>query len=144
MRKRTDLELRDICPEVKTMKKTKERSLKPGRRPVHSGYVFLRTKLIGRENRHIERYLTDLRTGYVRELGPTEEDLSTGQLGMINQLITCVGFTRLVEQKALKAQNIAFLQTDAYIRFLKHARQLCLDLGIKPEKPEKLKYLEDL
>ena len=126
------------------MKKTKKRHLKPGRRPVHGGYVFLRSGEILRNNRHVERYLADLRAGYVKELGPLESDLSTGQTVLLNQLITCVGFTRLIEEQARKTSNISYLQTDAYIRFLKHARQLCLDLGLRPERPEKLTYLEDV
>ena len=124
---------------------TKKKALKPGPRGTHKGYAFLRIGLITRENRHIERYLTDLRAGYIQDLvGRNEKDLSTGQTVLLNQLVLCTGFTRLVEEKARKAVNVAYLETDAYMRFMKHSRQLVLDLGLKPEKPEKLKYLEDL
>jgi len=115
-----------------------------GPKPKHGGYTFLRSKVISKENKFIERYLTDLRESYIRELGPNEEDLSTGQLVLLNQLITCSGFTRLIEEQVRKTQDISYLQTDAYMRFIKHTRQLCLDLGLKPEKPEKLEYLGDI
>ena len=123
------------------MGKTKTKHLKPGRRPVHGGYVFLRSGAILRNNRHIERYLTDLRAGYIKDLG---NSLSTGQTVLLNQLITCCGFCRLVEEKARKTKNISYLRIDAYMKFLKHARQLCLDLGLKPERLETLTYLEDV
>ena len=114
-----------------------KKALKPGPRGTHQGYVFLRSGIISKENRHIEKYLTGLRLSYIRELGPLESDLSTGQMILLNQLITCCGFTRLVEEQARKTQNISYLRTAHYSRFMKHARQLCLDLGIKPESIKK-------
>jgi len=121
---------------------TKKKALKPGPRGTHKGYTYLRSGLISKENRHVEHYLTDLREGYVRDLGPVESDLSTGQLVLLNQLVICSGFTRLVEEQARKTQNIAYLKTDAYMKFLKHARQLCLDLGLRPKQPEGLNLQE--
>jgi len=123
---------------------TKKKALKPGPRGTHKGYVFLRSGVISKENRHIEKYLTELRENYIHDLGPKENDLSTGQTVLLNQLITCCGFCRLVEEQAKKTQNITYLQTAHYSRFMRHARQLCLDLGLKPEKSEKLNYLEDM
>jgi len=125
-------------------KKLTRKHLSPGPKPVHGGYVFLKSGLISKDNRHIERYLTELRESYIRELGPAESDLSTGQTILLNQLITCSGFCRLVEEQARKTANIAFLRTDPYMRFMKHGRQLVLDLGLRPDRPEKLTYLEDV
>lgn len=124
--------------------KKRKRKLKPGRRPTHGGYVFLRSGLIPKDNRHIEKYLSAIRSGYIAELGPTEDDLSTGQLILLNQLITATGFVRLVEQKAKQTADLRHLCTKQYMSFLKHGRQLCLDLGLKPDKQEKPVYLEDL
>ena len=123
---------------------TKKKKLKPGRRPTHGGYVFLRSGLISKENRYIEQHLSAMRAGYIEELGPTEDDISTGQTILLNQLVTCIGFTRLVEERARKNQSITPLQTNHYMHFLKHARQLCLDLGINPARQDKPVYLEDL
>ena len=125
-------------------KKKRKRKLKPGRRPTHGGYVFLRSGLISKDNKHIEHYLSGMRASYVSELGPTEGDLSTGQAILLNQLITCVGFTRLVEENARKTENLEYLCTDHYMKFMKHGRQLVLDLGLKPESITKPVYLEDL
>ena len=122
----------------------KQKYLKPGPRGTHKGYVFLRLGVISKENKHIERYLTNLRAGYIRELGPNEEDLSTGQMILLNQLITCSGFCRLVEEQARKTASINYLKTDHYIRFMKHGRQLFLDLGLKPDQSENLTYLNDV
>lgn len=119
-----------------TDKKKRKRKLKPGRRPTHSGYVFLRSGLVPKDNKYIETWLTDIRQGYIAELGPTEEDLSTGQLILLGQLITCVGFCRLVEEKAKQTADLRHLCTQHYMKFLKHGRQLVLDLGLNPEKLE--------
>jgi len=125
-------------------KKKRKRKLKPGRRPTHGGYVFLRSGLISKDNKHIEHYLSGMRAGYISELGPTEGDLSTGQAILLNQLITCVGFTRLVEENARKTEDINYLSTQHYMHFLKHGRQLVLDLGLKPESIAKPIYLEEM
>jgi len=123
---------------------TKKKRLKPGPRGTHKGYTFLRSGVISKDNRHIERFLTDLRESYVKELGPNESDLSIGQLVLLSQLITCTGFCRLIEEQARKTANISYLKTAHYSRFMRHGRQLVLDLGLKPERVEKLAYLEDL
>jgi len=123
---------------------TKKKKLKPGRRPTHGGYVFLKSGLISKDNKHIERYLSAMRAGYIEELGPKEVDLSTGQTILLNQLITCIGFTRLVEENARKTENLEYLCTDHYMKFMKHGRQLVLDLGLKPESIKKAVYLDEM
>ncbi len=127
-----------------TTTKKRKRKLKPGRRPTHGGYVFLRSGLIPKDNKYIEKYLTALRAGYIEELGPTEDDLSTGQIVLLNQLVTCIGFTRLVEENARKTADIKYLHTRQYMSFMKHGRQLVLDLGLKPDKHKKFVCLEDM
>jgi len=115
---------------------TKKKRLKPGPRGTHGGYVFLQSGLIPEENSHVERYLTEVRAGYISELGPSEEGLSTGQLVLLGQLITCIGFTRLVEERAKKEKDLRYLCTKHYMQYMKQARQLVLDLGLKPEGVE--------
>jgi len=117
-------------------KKKRERKLKPGRRPTHSGYVFLRSGLVPKDNKYIETFLTDIRQGYISELGPEEADLSTGQLVLLGQLITCIGFCRLVEEKAKQTADLRHLATQHYMKFMKHGRQLVLDLGLNPDHLE--------
>lgn len=127
-----------------TDKKKSKGKLKPGRRPTHGGYVFLRSSLISKDNRHVALYLSAMRASYIEELGPKEEDLSTGQVILLNQLTTCIGFCRLVEENARKTENIQYLRTKHYMQFMKHGRQLCLDLGLNPDKTEAPVYLEDM
>ncbi|GAG56151.1 unnamed protein product [marine sediment metagenome] len=124
--------------------KKRKRKLKPGRRPTHGGYVFLRSGLISKDNKHIEQYLSAMRSGYIKELGPTEDDLSTGQTVLLNQLVTCIGFTRLVEENAKRTEDIKYLYIRQYMSFMKHGRQLVLDLGLNPVNPEPMKYLDEL
>ena len=108
--------------------------LSPGRRPRHGGYTFLRTKELPEGSEYIEKYLTWVRQGYIEELGPQEEDLSTGQTVLLNDLIVCIGFCRLIEEKARIEKNPFILRQDHYLRFKRHVRQLCLDLGIEKRK----------
>jgi len=117
---------------------------KVGRPAIHGGYVFLKSNLISKDNKHITKYLSAIRANYIEELGPTEDDLSTGQTVLLGQLITCVGFCRLVEEKARKLAELRPIQTKQYMSFMKHGRQLVLDLGLKPDRQEKPVFLEDM
>lgn len=110
---------------------SKKIKLRPGPRARHGGWTYLRSGELPEGSEHIEKFLTWVREGYIRDIGPKEEDLSTGQVILLNDLIICIGFCRLIEEKARKEKNPFMLKQDHYLRFKRHARQLCLDLGIK-------------
>lgn len=46
----------------------------------HGGYTFLTTGEVPEHRQYIKKYLTDVREGTIKDIGPTEKDLTTAQL----------------------------------------------------------------
>ena len=75
-----------------------DRKMKRGKqRSRHGGYTYLVARKIPADKIYIERYLTNLREDYIRDLGPTEKDLTTAQLILLDTLITLKGVNRCIE-----------------------------------------------
>jgi hypothetical protein len=70
-----------------------------GRRPrSHGGYSYLTTGALPEQRAIVLKYLMAVRLGLVRDLGPTEEDLSTAQIILIDRIATKLGVIRCVEE----------------------------------------------
>lgn len=70
-----------------------------GRRPKsHGGYSYLTTGALSEQRANVLRYLMAVRQGLVRDLGPTEEELSTAQIVLIDRITTKLGIIRCVEE----------------------------------------------
>ena len=78
-----------------TKKKGKSRR---GRPPLHGGYSLISKGELPENRRYIRRYLTEAREGLIRDLGPTEDDLTTGQAIMIDRVTTKLGIVRCIEE----------------------------------------------
>jgi hypothetical protein len=70
-----------------------------GRRPrSHGGFSYLATGTLPEHQTNILRYLTAARQGLVCDLGPTENDLTTAQIILIDRVVTKLGVIRCVEE----------------------------------------------
>jgi len=70
-----------------------------GRRPrSHGGYSYLSTGALPEHRMNILKYLMAARRGLVSDLGPTENDLSTAQIILIDRIVTKLGVIRCVEE----------------------------------------------
>ena len=70
-----------------------------GRRPQkHGGYSYLTTGKLPDNRTYILKYLMAVRQGIIQDLGPTEHNLSTAQLVLIDRITTKLGVIRCVEE----------------------------------------------
>jgi len=70
-----------------------------GRRPKsHGGYSYLTKGKLPENRTNILKYLMAAREGLIKDLGPTENDLSTAQIVMIDRVTTKLGVIRCVEE----------------------------------------------
>ena len=70
-----------------------------GRRPQkHGGYSFITSGELPKNRAYILKYLMAVRQGIIQDLGPTEHNLSTAQLVMIDRVTTKLGVIRCVEE----------------------------------------------
>jgi len=71
---------------------------KRGRPPKHGGYSFLVKGELPENRKHVLRYLTAARENLIRDLGPTEDDLTAAQVILIDRTITKLGVIRCIEE----------------------------------------------
>ncbi len=70
-----------------------------GRRPrCHGGYSYLTTSALPEHRSHILGYLMAVRQGLIHDLGPTEDELSTAKIVLIDRITTKLGVIRCVEE----------------------------------------------
>jgi len=70
-----------------------------GRRPrSHGGYSFLTRGELPENRTHVLKYLMAAREGLIRDLGPSEENLSTAQIILIDRITSMLGIVRLMEE----------------------------------------------
>ena len=103
--------------------------LSPGRKPKIGGYTFMRTGEIPEDKIEIERYLTGLRQGYISDIAGQESSLTTGQLVLLDTLITLKGVNRCVEIESGKDGNLVRLD-ERYNARNNQIIKICLALGI--------------
>jgi len=78
------------------LKKTDKRRI----RHRHGGYTYLTTGELPEYRQYIKKYLTDVREGMIKDIGPEEKDLTTAQIILVDRLISLLGVIRLIEEKA--------------------------------------------
>ena len=70
-----------------------------GKRPKsHGGFSFITTGQLPEHRANILKYLIAVRQGLIQDLGPTEHDLSTAKIVLIDRIITKLGVIRCVEE----------------------------------------------
>jgi len=123
--------------------------LSPGRRTIHGGYSYLTSGELPENRAYIEKYLTSARQGLIKDLGPTEEDLSTAQVILVDRIVSKLGCIRCIEEHArtngvMKGNRLTPSLSGNYLAYSNSIRLDLMALGIKPEKPIELKYLNDM
>lgn len=121
---------------------------KPGRPPRHGGYSIMNRGDLLERRPYVRAYLTGIREGLIRDMGPREQDLTTAQLALVNHVISKLGVLRLIEEH-IQAQGVftsAGLLDPALGKFwLAASNSLRLDLmalGIHTRKGEEGLSLE--
>ena len=71
---------------------------KPGSRVTHGASFLIARGEFPSKRRYIERWLSEVRAGLIRDLGPTETDISTGQAILIDRTIGKLGILRCIEK----------------------------------------------
>lgn len=69
-----------------------------GQTLTHGGYSFLAKGTLPEHRKYILRYLTAAREGLVRDLGPTEDNLTTAQIILIDRIVSKLGVIRCIEE----------------------------------------------
>ncbi|GAF80637.1 unnamed protein product [marine sediment metagenome] len=94
------------------------------------------------ENRkYVLRYLTAAREGLIRDLGPTEDDLTTAQIILIDRIVTKLGIIRCIEEhirenSVMVGDNLAPALGKSYLGYINSIRIGLDKLGISTKKAD--------
>lgn len=111
-------------------------NLKPGRKIKHGGYALLSTGKLPEHRKYVEKYLTATREGLIRDLGPTEVDLTVAQIILIDRTVTKLGVIRCIEEhirenSVLVGDTLAPSLKDSYLAYDNSVRLGLQALGIR-------------
>ena len=113
----------------------------------HGGYSFLSKGELPENRAYVERYLTAVRQGLIRDLGPTEEDLTAAQIILIDRVVTKLGVIRCVEEhirenSVMVGQNLAPSLKASYLAYNNSVRLDLRELGINKKQTDDITALE--
>lgn len=111
---------------------------KLGRPPKHGGYSYLVRGVLPENRKHVRKYLSGIREGLVRDLGPDESDLSTAQRILIDRVVCKLGILRCIEEhirenSVMVGDELAKSLGSHYLAYSNSVRLTLAALGIKPE-----------
>lgn len=122
--------------------------LHPGRRKKHGGYTYLNTGKLPKGRREVERYLTAVREGLIRDIGPTEKDLTTAQLILCDRVVTKLGVIRCIEEhirenSVFRGNRLSESLRESYITYNESVRRDLKELGINKRQSDQVVSLRD-
>jgi hypothetical protein len=121
-------------------------------RVIHGGYSFLTTGRLPEHRVHVRRYLTAARENLIKDLGPTEADLTAAQIILIDRVVTKLGVIRCIEEhirenSVMVGDNLAPSLKATYLAFDNSLRLALQALGMKSKKAEGImdlgRYVEE-
>jgi len=109
--------------------------LEPGRKKRHGGYTYLSTGRLPEHRKHIEKYLTAARENLIKDLGPTEEELTTAQIIIIDRIVSKLGIVRCIEEhirenSVMRGQELAPSLKTSYLAYNNSIRLDLQALGL--------------
>lgn len=117
----------------------KTKKVRRGRPALHGGYSLLTRGELPERRRWLRGYLSEVRQGLVRDLGPTERDLTSAQGVLIDRAITKLGILRVIEEHVRETGVFKKGQLDPALgtHYLAYSNSLRLELqalGINQRK----------
>lgn len=130
-----------MSSEDKTRLITKLKS--GGQKVKHGGYSFLVKGELPENRKHVLKYLTAARENLIKDLGPTEEDLTAAQIILIDRIVTKLGVTRCIEEyirqnTVMEGKDLAPSLRKSYLAYNNSIRLDLQALGIDKRQTESM------
>lgn len=123
----------------------KKAGRKPGSKVTHGAYSLIAKPggPLPSKRRYIERWLSEVRAGMIRDLGPGEKDLSTGQAILIDRVIGKLGVLRCIEEHVrergvMKGEGLPDLLGKHYLGWANSLRLDLMALGISKKAGDEI------
>jgi len=128
--------------------KKKGKGAREGGKIKHGGFSFLAKGELPENRRYILRYLSAAREGLIHDLGPTEDDLTTAQIIIIDRIVTKLGVIRCIEEhirenSIMIGHNLAPALGQNYISYNNSIRLDLERLGINKKQGDSVPDIQD-
>ena len=132
------------------MTRTKAKT-KRGRPLKHGGYsIIVRQGDLPENRKQVREYLNKIRDGIISDLGPTEENLTTAQIVLIDRLVSLLSVVRMIEEYAkekgaFSGDRLSESLRESYISYNNSIRLILDKLGIEKrvvEEVDPIKYIQ--
>ena len=130
--------------ENQQKKKEKQRpGRKKGVKVKHGAFSLIARGTLPQKRRYLERFLTELREGLIRDLGPEEENLTTAQRILVDRVVGKVGILRCLEEHVretgvFEEQELAPCLRKSYISYSNSLRLDLQALGIDAKLDDRI------
>lgn len=119
-----------------------------GQKIKHGGYSFLIKGELPENRKHVLRYLTAARMNLIRDLGPTEEDLTTAQVIIIDRVVSKLGVVRCIEEhirenSVMIGHNLAPSLGQSYLAYNNSVRLDLDKLGIHKRQSDSVPDVQE-
>jgi len=120
-----------------------------GQKIKHGGYSFMVKGELPENRKHVLRYLTAARENLVKDLGPTEENLTAAQIIIIDRIVSKLGIVRCIEEhirenSVMRGHNVAPSLKTSYLAYNNSIRLDLQALGIEKTSRGKLMTAAEL
>jgi len=108
--------------------------LRPGPRKRHGGYTYIRTGKMPKKRAAVERYLTWVRQTYIEDIAGTEENMTAGQIVLLNKLVLLEGLCRCIETttaEVTERTGALYNMPTKYLSYVNQIVKICGMLGIE-------------
>ena len=112
-----------------------------GQKVKHGGYSFLVKGELPENRKYILRYLSAAREQLIKDLGPTEQDLTVAQIIIIDRVVTKLGVIRCIEEhiretSVMQGHKLAPSLRQSYLAYNNSIRLDLQSLGINKRAEE--------
>ena len=106
-----------------------------GQKVKHGGYSFLVKGELPGNRKYILRYLSAAREQLIKDLGPTEQDLTVAQIIIIDRVVTKLGVIRCIEEhiretSVMQGNKLAPSLRQSYLAYNNSIRLDLQSLGV--------------
>jgi hypothetical protein len=125
------------------MKKTK-RKKHTGRPPRHGAYsIMVRVGDLPARRSYLRGYLTRVREGLIRDLGPSEEDLTTAERVVLDRAVSTLSVIRCIEEfirerGVFQGEELNPVLAKSYVTYVESLKRSLQALGMNRRAADKL------
>jgi hypothetical protein len=125
------------------MKKTKAKK-HTGRPPRHGGYsIMIRMGELPERRAYLRGYLTRVREGLIRDMGPAEEDLTTAERVVLDRAVSTLSVIRCIEEfirerGVFQGEELNPVLAKSYVTYVESLKRSLQALGMNRRAADKV------